>query len=330
MKLNHTTTGPESGVPIVLVHGLFGQGRNLGVIARRLGRTRRVVTVDLRNHGDSPHDPDHSYAVMAGDLAQLIADLGGPVDLAGHSMGGKAAMVLALTQPGLLRKLAVMDIAPVAYDHDQTHLIDAMQAVELDGLDRRSEADRRLAQNLNAPALRAFLLQQLDLKSDPAHWRLNLPVLRDWMDRTTGWPDDLPKATLKGPALFMAGADRIMWTARARMRSATISRRPSWCASRMPATGCTPTRPKRWPTRWPCFWATAEQRGDSRQSRRQTRIQPFCWSSSRSASDSARAASSAIASFRSAGITGTSTRAGLDCSRFRCRSAFSARSSIVA
>ncbi len=207
MKLNHTTTGPESGVPIVLVHGLFGQGRNLGVIARRLGRTRRVVTVDLRNHGDSPHDPDHSYAAMAGDLAQLIGDLGGPVDLAGHSMGGKAAMVLALTQPRLLRKLAVMDIAPVAYDHDQTHLIDAMQAVELDGLDRRSEADRRLAQNLNAPALRAFLLQQLDLKSDPAHWRLNLPVLRDWMDRTTGWPDDLPKATFDGPALFMAGAE---------------------------------------------------------------------------------------------------------------------------
>lgn len=207
MKLNHTVTGPESGLPIFLVHGLFGQGRNLGVIARRLAGTRRVVAVDLRNHGDSPHDSDHSYRAMADDLAGIIADFGGRADLAGHSMGGKAAMVLALTQPDLLRKLVVMDIAPVAYGHSQNHLIDAMEAVDLDGLDRRGEADRRLAGGIDSPGLRAFLLQQLDLKSDPARWRLNLPVLRDWMDRTTGWPGDLPKGMFGGPALFMAGAN---------------------------------------------------------------------------------------------------------------------------
>lgn len=207
MKLNHTITGTDDGLPILLVHGLFGQGRNLGAIARRLGERRRVIVVDQRNHGDSPHDPDHSYEGMAGDLAEVIADFGGKVDLVGHSMGGKAAMVLALTQPELLRKLVVMDIAPVSYGHSQNHLIDAMEAVDLIGLDRRSEADRRLAELLHAPGLRAFLLQSLDLKSQPARWRMNLQVLRDWMDRTTGWPEGLPTTTFTGPALFMAGAD---------------------------------------------------------------------------------------------------------------------------
>ncbi|MFN7177925.1 MAG: alpha/beta fold hydrolase, partial [Thermaurantiacus sp.] len=74
MKLNHTISGPEQGLPVLLVHGLFGQARNLGAQARRLAQTRRVVSVDLRNHGDSPHDPDASYAAMAADLARLIED----------------------------------------------------------------------------------------------------------------------------------------------------------------------------------------------------------------------------------------------------------------
>ncbi|MFV0384127.1 alpha/beta fold hydrolase, partial [Paracoccus sp. (in: a-proteobacteria)] len=83
----------------------------------------------------------------------------------------------------------------------------ALEATDLTGLTRRSDADRRLAEMVHAPGLRAFLLQSLDLKSDPPRWRLNLPVLRDWMERTTGWPDGLPQATFGGPVLFMAGAD---------------------------------------------------------------------------------------------------------------------------
>lgn len=207
MKLNLTVTGQDQGLPILLVHGLFGQGRNLGAIARRLDGRRRVMLVDQRNHGDSPHDPDHSYEAMAGDLAEIIEAHGGQVDLAGHSMGGKAAMLLALTHPELIRKLAVMDIAPVEYTHSQNHLIDAMAALDLTKVDRRSEADRQLSAHIDDAGLRAFLLQSLDLKSDPPRWRLNLPVLRDSMDQATGWPEGIPKAAFDGPALFMNGAE---------------------------------------------------------------------------------------------------------------------------
>ena len=84
---------------LIIVHGLYGSGRNWGVIAKRLSDSRRVITVDMRNHGTSPRMPSQSYPNMAQDLADLITHLNIPVDVCGHSMGGKAAMVLALTKP---------------------------------------------------------------------------------------------------------------------------------------------------------------------------------------------------------------------------------------
>ncbi|RJL05683.1 alpha/beta fold hydrolase [Paracoccus aestuarii] len=206
MKLHHIQTGPQDGLPILLVHGLYGQGRNLGAQARRLSQTRRVVTVDLRNHGDSPHDDRADYRALADDLGGLIDDLGGRVDLVGHSMGGKAAMALALTRPQAVRRLVVMDIAPIAYAHDQTRYIDAMEALDTTAITRRSQADAALADAVPDAGTRAFLLQNLDLKADPPVWRLNLGALRAAMPAIVGWPDDLPQGTFDGPVMALRGA----------------------------------------------------------------------------------------------------------------------------
>ncbi|MDO5530116.1 MAG: alpha/beta fold hydrolase, partial [Paracoccus sp. (in: a-proteobacteria)] len=192
MMLNSTISGADSDAPpVLLAHGLFGSGRNLSALARRLGAARQVVSVDMRNHGDSFRDPDHSYPVLGRDLAGVIEAHGGRSDVVGHSMGGKAAMALALTAPERVGRLVVLDIAPVAYGHSQTTLIDAMEALDLGGLRLRSEADRRLSADIDDPAVRAFLLQSLDLKADEPRWKINLKVLRDEMDRLVGWPDEL-------------------------------------------------------------------------------------------------------------------------------------------
>lgn len=207
MMLNLIETGTDSDLPpVLLAHGLFGSGRNLGGLARRLGGTRRVVSVDMRNHGDSFHDADHSYPALAGDLAEVILALGGTADVIGHSMGGKAAMMLAQTRPELLRRLVVMDIAPYAYGHSQADLIDAMEAVELDDLRLRSEADSRLARHVPDPGTRAFLLQSLELKAEPPRWKFNLPALRAQMERVVGWPE-AACGNFTGPALFLAGSE---------------------------------------------------------------------------------------------------------------------------
>lgn len=202
--LNVLTFGDHAGVPVLIVHGLFGSGCNWGVIARRLAETRPVIAVDMRNHGDSPRFPTQSYADMAGDLAEVIAAYGDSADVLGHSMGGKAAMVLALTHPERVRRLIVADIAPAAYGHSQSHHIAAMRALDLTGLHARSEADRRLSATVPDAPLRAFFLQSLDLKSTPPRWKLNLDVLEAEMPKIVGWPDIAGR--YDGPTLFLSSA----------------------------------------------------------------------------------------------------------------------------
>lgn len=204
--LNTLTFGTPTNLPALLIaHGLFGSARNCGAIAKRLANNRQVITVDMRNHGDSPWHNTHGYADMADDLAAVIAAHGGQMDVLGHSMGGKAAMVLALTQPQSVARLLIGDIAPVAYSHSQNALIDAMESLDLTELSSRSDADTRLSDQINAAAIRAFLLQSLDLKAQPPRWRLNLSVLRAEMDRIIGWPAEI-RGQFDHPTLFLAGA----------------------------------------------------------------------------------------------------------------------------
>ena len=202
--LRHPAATPTSAPPLLIAHGLFGSARNWGVIARRLSDRREVLAVDMRNHGDSPRFPTQSYADMAADLAGVIAAHGGRADVLGHSMGGKAAMMLALTEGAMVNRLVVADIAPVAYSHDQTRHITALRALDLSGLTSRAEADARLAAAVTDPALRAFFLQSLDLRATPPGWRINLDVLEAEMPKIIGWPQ--VAGHFDGPALFLSGA----------------------------------------------------------------------------------------------------------------------------
>ncbi len=205
MQLNMVRYGSPSGLPkLLIVHGLFGSARNWGAIAKRMSDSREVIAVDLRNHGESPWAPTHSYADLAGDLAEIANAEGGGLDVLGHSMGGKAAMMLALSAPELVGRLLVADIAPVAYAHSQTPLIDAMRSLDITAVKTRGEADAALSAKIETPGVRAFLLQSLDLRADPPRWRLNLDVLAQEMGAITGWPD--PVGRYDGATLFLSGA----------------------------------------------------------------------------------------------------------------------------
>jgi pimeloyl-ACP methyl ester carboxylesterase len=201
--LTYTETGPETGPahPLLIAHGLYGSGRNWGVIAKRLSDTRRVICVDMRNHGHSFWSDAHGYTDLADDLAQVIDHIGGPVDVAGHSMGGKAAMVLALTRPDTLRRLVIGDIAPVPYSHSQMQYIDAMRAVDLGKVERKSDANAQLAALGVDPALCSFLTQSLDVGA--GQWRLNLAALAANMAAIIGFPDIM--GSHAGPTLFLSG-----------------------------------------------------------------------------------------------------------------------------
>ncbi len=199
--LNTILTGDTSArPPLLIVHGLFGSARNWGVIARRLADDRQIISVDMRNHGDSHWTESHDYHGMAEDLAEVL-EQHGQADVLGHSMGGKASMVLALTRPDLVRRLVVADIAPVGYGHDQIDNIRRMKQVDLEAIASRAEATQMMG-DLEA-ATAAFFLQSLDLQEK--RWKLNLEVLERDMETILGFPQVEGRFT--GPTLFLSGAN---------------------------------------------------------------------------------------------------------------------------
>lgn len=101
MKLHYQLLAAESdALPVLLIHGLFGNLDNLGVLARDLHKQHTVIKVDLRNHGLSPRADDMNYPAMAQDLLALLDELQlEKAIVIGHSMGGKAAMALTAIAP---------------------------------------------------------------------------------------------------------------------------------------------------------------------------------------------------------------------------------------
>ena len=129
----HYPSTKSNKTPLLIVHGLYGSARNWGVISKRLSDEREVFAIDQRNHGDSRWCKTQSYFDMAGDLQEFLKHFGSMAVL-GHSMGGKAAMVLSILESKLVEKLIIADIAPVSYSHDNTQYIRAMKKVQLDRL----------------------------------------------------------------------------------------------------------------------------------------------------------------------------------------------------
>ncbi len=211
MKLNYQIF-PEGAevnnhlTPLLIVPGLFGSISNWRSIAKQLSNSRTVIVVDQRNHGRSPHAESQSYADMVSDLVELCRDLQlASVDVAGHSMGGKVAMLLAVHHPDLLRSLVILDIAPVTYSHSHAPFLKALLDIDLSTLESRGGADRALRDAIPDTSTRLFLLQSLTGSPGNYKWRLNLKVLHDYMDEIIGFPDiDIHSEV---DTLIIAGAD---------------------------------------------------------------------------------------------------------------------------
>ncbi len=206
MILNAIEAGPHhtEAPPVVLLHGLFGRAQNLGAVARRLAATHRVLSLDLRNHGASPHAPGMDYATLASDVLETLrARAALPCALLGHSMGGKTAMMAALMSPAQITRLLVADIAPVRYQHDNATVANALLALDLPPGLTRAAADAALQPAIQEQAVRAFLLQNLLPGAAPA-WRIGLrdiaAAIRDIEDFAP--PEGAP---YPGPALFVRG-----------------------------------------------------------------------------------------------------------------------------
>ena len=210
MRLNVVERGPEQAAipgrpPIVLLHGLFGRARNLGHFQRRLAGQRRTLAIDLRNHGESPHG-QMDYMSMAFDLVETLAAHDAlPATLVGHSMGGKAAMTLALTRPELVHSLLVADIPPAITGHGSSRLGRDMLRIRFPDHLGRSAADALLADAVPNADIRQLMLQNIRFGDNPG-WQIGLEELVASMINIEGWPYIPEGHAYDGPTLFLAGA----------------------------------------------------------------------------------------------------------------------------
>lgn len=167
------------GPPLVLLHGLFGSADNWGSIAKHFSQHYQVISVDLRNHGRSPHSASQTYPEMADDLSALCDALGlAQIHLLGHSLGGKVAMQFATQYPQKVSKLIIVDMAMRAYRDRYTQLMDHMLAVNLSQMASRNEVDKALADAIPNVRVRQFLLTNLVNHEGQLQWRINLPALK--------------------------------------------------------------------------------------------------------------------------------------------------------
>jgi esterase len=167
---------------IVILHGLFGSSDNWLTQARFLSNNNyKVYTIDQANHGQSYHSASFDYATMVSDLKEFIDDqnLEQPVIL-GHSMGGKTAMNFALAHPDSLSKLIVVDIAPRYYDLEHYTILKGLNAIAIDTITSRNEADEVLATYVHESDVRQFLLKNLQRKAEGGFsWKINLPLITE-------------------------------------------------------------------------------------------------------------------------------------------------------
>jgi esterase len=206
LDLHFSRTG--SGPPLLVLHGLFGSGKNWHSQMRRLAANFEVFCIDLRNHGQSFHADEMNYSLMAEDVARLMNRLGlDGCRILGHSMGGKVAMTLAIQQPALLSRMIVADIAPVAYHHDYDDLIEPIRALELDSFESRTQIDHALRPHIPEDQLRAFLLQNLVRSESVWRWRVNWPVIQREMDSLTGFEPLKSDWVVDLSTLFIRGAN---------------------------------------------------------------------------------------------------------------------------
>ena len=187
------------------MHGVFGMSDNWQTLGRQWSEKFQVHLLDMRNHGRSPHSDQFSYELMSDDLLEYLDDQKiESAHILGHSMGGKVAMLFAVLNEERVDRLVVADIAPRPYEPHHQEIIEALNALPLESITSRSEAEEMFA--IENYGIRQFLLKNLYWKDkDRLDWRFNLPVIAREIEKVgEGLP---PQAIFDGPALFIRGGN---------------------------------------------------------------------------------------------------------------------------
>ncbi|KAK7607720.1 Alpha/Beta hydrolase protein [Phyllosticta paracitricarpa] len=208
-----TGKSASEAAPILITHGLFGSKRNNRSISKQLARDLRrpIYALDLRNHGDSPHDPRHDYVAMAEDVEGFMDEhrLNGST-LIGHSMGAKTVMTVALRKPQIVRDLIPVDNAPVdaALKNDFAAYVKGMKAIDEARILKHKQAHEIIKPYCPDQAVEWFLFANMKRRADDEtlHFTIPLNYLAKSLDAMGDFPFKSPdEARYEGRTLMVRG-----------------------------------------------------------------------------------------------------------------------------
>ncbi|MFD1094186.1 alpha/beta fold hydrolase [Salegentibacter chungangensis] len=204
MKLHSNILG--EGKAFLILHGFLGMSDNWKTLGKKFADAGyQVHLIDQRNHGKSPHSEEFSYQLLAEDVEEYCRQKGlKDIILMGHSMGGKAAMLAAALNPGLVEKLIVVDIAPKYYEPHHQEILDGLTRLDNANISSRKEADKYLSEFVSEKGIRLFLLKNLTRESkDKLSLKLNLDALKSNIENIG---EALPDGYIfTEPTLFIKG-----------------------------------------------------------------------------------------------------------------------------
>lgn len=192
--------------PILVLHGLFGSSKNWVAVCDYLSEFSEVFSLDLRNHGDSPHSPEHNLRKMSEDVLEFVNDQGlSEIILLGHSMGGLVAMTFALENPERVKHLIVQDIAPRDYPFRYESELSVLQ-LDVSGFRSRQEIDAAASKFVADPFIRNFLLMNLERREAGGYaWKLNVPAIAESKRIFESQFSSIGDRSYNGTVLFIVG-----------------------------------------------------------------------------------------------------------------------------
>lgn len=196
------------GMPLLIIHGFMGMSDNWKSFASQYAALGfQVHLLDLRNHGKSFHSDEFTYPAMVQDVIEYAqAHQLEKIDIIGHSMGGKIAMLLAVQYPEFVRKLVVADIGPKYYAPHHQDILAGLNAVDFSMQPDRTQVEEMLYPYIPDFGTRQFLMKNLYWKSPgQLDFRFNLKVFNEQIEQVG---QALPENTkYLGPTLFLRGGN---------------------------------------------------------------------------------------------------------------------------
>lgn len=205
--LNHKILSLGGKGTLFVLHGLFGSLDNWQTIAKQFSKFNKIVLIDLRNHGRSPHFNEHNYPVMSNDIYELCQYLQETkISILGHSMGGKVAMTFAQNHSDMVDELIVADISPRSYPPHHQSILKALNVVDFEKVQQRRDIQNMMSEYINHPGIIQFLMKGVGRNGNQNfYWKFNLKVLTEQIEKIGEAQN--PSLQFNGSVHFIHGAN---------------------------------------------------------------------------------------------------------------------------